>query len=872
MADVTGSPGEFYPPVNTRAFVWGSAVVGLLAACDPDPDGGGDSSSAEPVTSTSLRISTRNVAFMSLTFNSIVPLPPPLPDSITYNVFAEKFNASYKDRANAVADSILEGDDDVVALNEVFSAEAREILVDRLRERYPYYVARIKAYAPHDPGIFPEWLPLPPLPGPDYLVDPLDSGLMLFSRFEFEKLDNGWNDASCAGVSCDYDGINVDGAALTSDEFAFRTFEACSDLDCFASKGVGLVKIAAPHGETYVAFTHMQADVDYNGQFADDRQTQYEEIAEFLEFVVGSNDLLDKRVMMVGDLNTPGESTEWLQTFSPGNPASFFECANNGPCSEPTFMTDAWGFGTSPNDPGYTQGSSNRLDYVLHNSEDGALCMQHAMIAYDTADDGDYFHSDHRPIRADFNASAPWCSPNISSWDPDRRPRELQFGHESCDLDPATPAPPCHQDEVVTPAQGASITHPGSFQWFRITQPGSYVMATYDADKDIDIAFDVYDSRDLSRPIEPVDDEAPLVGVEGTPGVGEQFLLSQPPYYIRTYAAKEDTPDRTVSSIPYVFHAHQNLCRAPNDACVIEPNIVEGYDWPDQSGATLDVADVWFKFRTSGVKSGVLWPGDSEQFDPPLFPTEEFIQEVGLGSASCVQPPVLEEYSTDGQFTLLETLNWAAIEGGGPFDDLDGDLLLDGLYTAPELPGDTAGKLKFYFAHLSRSCTQPATTFLEQRTSLTYFEPHRIKGLKQYDDSGIGEDDTIRFLFTFDAPNPGSSPPCENACQLEYVFDEPDLPHQSADFVYLDEIPTMRGYYVDEFYPNVFEDENGPDKLLDVENYTRNGVTLQWIIGGMSALRSELPAAHGRILFSDSADIDSADYWYEMEYTQRRRR
>ncbi len=807
---------------------------------------------------------------MSLTFRPPVPVLPPLPDSITVDVFAEKFNASYEDRAHAVADSILRGDDDVVALNEVFSDEAREILSERLKDRYPYQVAKIKAYAPDDPGIFPEWLPLPPLPAPDYIVDPLDSGLMLFSRFPFEKLENNWNDAACNGISCDYWGYNVSEFGLSSEEFAFMTYEACSDLDCFSSKGVGLVKIEAPQGPTYVAFTHMQADVDYNMQFAQDREDQYEQIAEFLELVVGPSDLQDGRVMLVGDLNTPGGSTEWFDTFYPGTTPEFFECANNGPCSDPSLLTDAWGFGTSPNDPGYTQGSSNRLDYVLHNSQDGALCMQHTMIAYDTAEEGVDFHSDHRPIRADFNETAPWCSPNIFAWDPDQRPRELQFGVEACDSNPATPAPPCHQDEVVTPTDGAAITHPGSFQWFRITQAGSYVMATYDAEADIDVAFDVYDSRDLSRPIKPIDDEAPLVGVEGLPGVGEQYLLSQPPYYIRTYATTKGAPDRSVSSMPYVFHAHQNLCRSPSDACVIEPNVVRDYQWPDQSGATLDVADVWLKFRTSGVKDGVLWPGDSNQTNPPLFPTEEFIQEASLASYGCLLPPVIEEYSTDGQFSLLDTPAWAETQGGGPFDDADGDGLLDGLYTAPELPGDMAGELKFYFAHLARTCTQEAVTFVEQRTNLTYFQPHKMTGLKQYDDSGIGEDDTIRFMFTFDDPNGDNPTPCENMCQHEFVFDEPDLPHQSADFTYLEGIPTMRGYYVDEIVPNIFEDENGPDQLLEIDSYTRNGIKLQWF--GMHALRSEFASAYGTIYITDSPNIDAADYWYELTYSQRRRR
>ncbi len=858
--------------VTPKVLLHCSAFAILATACDPDPgDGGSDTGGTTEPPTASLRVATWNTALMTLTFNSLVPVPPPLPSSISFNIFAEKFNESYESRANAIADGILATDQDVIALNEVFSDEAREILVDRLSGTYPYYVAKIRAYAPSDPGgALPDWLPLPPLPSDDYLVDPLDSGLMVFSRFPFVPLNNAINDADCLGAACEYWGEGGNSPfGLNSDDFAFVTYEACSDFDCFASKGVGLVQVDAPQGETYVAFTHMQADTSVT--YSADRGEQYEQIEEFLTEVIGPNDLIDARVILTGDLNTPGGTLEWQDTYFPGLSPGFFACGNNGPCSGSTVLTDAWGFETSVNDPGHTQGG-NRLDYMLHNFQDGQLCMQHVMIGYDAADNGIDFHSDHKLVRADFNEAAQWCSPNVAAWDPDQRPLDLEFGEEACDFDAATSAPDCDQDEIINPGAGAMITHPGSYQWFRIEQAGSYVMTTIDADVDVDVAFDVYDSRDLSRPISAVDEDAVLPSPDGAPLTGQQYSLPSPPYYIRTYATANGVPDRTASGIPYTFLAHQNLCRSPTDACVIEPNAVEDYQWPDQSNSTLGVADVWFKFRTSGVKDGALWPGDGNQSDPPRFPTETFIQEASTASSGCVLPPTLEEYSDDGQFTFVQSLPWADVQGGGPFDDLDGDGLLDGSYTAPELPGDTFGELKFYYAHLSRSCPGQVVSFLEQRTTLTYLEPHKVTGLLQYDDSGIGEDDHIRFQFTFDADEAGSSPPCETSCQHAFVFDEPDLPHQSADYTYLDGIPGMSGYYVDWFYPNLFEDEDGADYLLDIDNYSRNGATLDWYLGGLFPLPQEIGAASGVIYVTDTGNLDSADYWYEIEYEQRRRR
>ena len=746
---------------------------------------------------------------MSINVNSLVPPPPGVPSTIVVEPFVEKFNESYADRAHAIADGILAGEHDVVVLNEVFSEEAREILVGRLDSEYPHYISKIGGVAPGDPAsVHPPWLP--ELPIDEYIVDPLDSGLMIFSRFPFVSLSDPPNDADCSDDFCTFEGRNGLLGEVQGNDFAFATYEQCADLDCLASKGIALVRIDTAPRDTWVAFTHMQADVAGREPYEEERRSQYATIRDLMTTVIGESELGTDPVVLVGDLNTPGASEEWQETYVPGASPSFLACGNLPTCMFPTVLTDAFGFETSPDDLGWSQGT-NRLDYVVHNSARGAWCMQHPMLAWEAAEGGVDWHSDHRAVRGDLNASAPFCSPNIAAANPDQRPRELVFGPESCDDDPNTPAEPCHQDEVITPDDGARITFPGSFQWFRISQEGSFVFSTLDAHPEIDVRYDVYDSSDLSRPLSPVDQDVPIGSLDGLAANGDQYLLPSPPYYIRTYAVRNGEPDRTEGNVPYLFVAHQNLCRSPQDACAIEPHIVKNYAWPDQSGALASVSDVWLKFRTSGVKDGALWPGPSTQPDPPRFPSEQFVQQLTPSSWGCLEPPAVEQYSTDGLFVLEEQPDWGEVQGGGPFDDVDEDGRLDGRYFAPELPGETFGEFKPYYLHLQRTCGEPVVSSVEQRTTLTYMEPETITGLLQFDDSGIGEDDLIRLLFTFDAEPAGSSPPCEGSCPAQGVFDEPDLAWQQADFMYLSGIPALRGYYVERFYPNVFEDENGPD-------------------------------------------------------------
>lgn len=83
--------------------------------------------------------------------------------------------------------------------------------------------------------------------------------------------------------------------------------------------------------------------------------------------------------------------------------------------------------------------------------------------------------------------------------------------------------------------------------------------------------------------------------------------------------------------------------------------------------------------------------------------------------------------------------------------------------------------------------------------------------------------------------------------------------------------------YVDRSYPNLFEDENGPDQLLEVDAFTRqattpHATTHDWRPEGLATLPADIAAESGAIFVRDAADFDDADYWCQIDYEQRHRR
>ena len=806
-----------------------------------------------------LRIMTYNTAFMSITAS----LPPPL-GTVDHEPFASVFSGlDYEDRAVKIAEGILRVKPDVVVLNEVFSDTAREELIDQLESTYPHYVSRLRGFTnaqytvaeiPGISDIYSEFA--------QYPVEPLGSGLMIFSQISFRSLGLlVRNDAACADALCQFEGRNA-GHSLNTGEFAFAVFSQCDGLDCLATKGVGLVMLNTPGVPTYVAFTHMQADE--GGEFPGTREQQYHVVRELLTNAASASELANTPVYFLGDINTKGAATdpEWLGRFNPSTASDpFFACGNTPPCAGSldtgALLTDAWGFETSPTDPGRTSAGNNRLDYVVHNNADDLLCMQHVLIPHALAENEEVWYSDHKPVLGDFNQASKWCSPNINAPNPDHAPKLLAFGPTSCDDDPSTmEAPPCHTDEVFGPQDGAQLTHAGSFQWFMIDQAGSYSIKAQSRKSGVDVLFHVYEHTNLSVPIKPFKDLE-------DPDFGWRFRMPFPPYYIRVFAAKNGVPDRTETGVDYDFQVHQHLCRSPRDSCFLTPAVDYPYAWPDQTGATLaSVNKLFFEFKTSGVKSGHLHPDDAA--DPPAaYPLLHLHEEAPIQNVldDCLVGLEVHEYDDDFPPNFVETFQWVEPPADG---DWDADIWPDRRYTAPDLGGDTLNEFKHYHVSMERSCVRFMETRALFETDLTYLKPGRILCEKQYDDSGVGEDDHIRFLFTFDLVGGASSSPCEGNCPYEQSFDEPeDWLGQKPGQDFLGDKSWAKGYYVDRFFPNLFEDEDDEDFRLGILTVADANVPWGSWLGTLDSLALQ---SNGVFTFADNADQGDADYWYEMKY------
>jgi hypothetical protein len=819
-----------------------------------------------PVTDHSLRVATYNTAFLSFTVDLVWPSPDVIvwPNSGKFSHLPD-LDAAGQDRANAVADAILRGDDDVVVLNEVFDAGVRNVLVNRLSGRFPHYVARMAAIpvipaptltALAEMAPFPIHIPdnVPGLGA--YAVEPGDSGLMIFSRHPFLPLapqgaDAPANDALCPASACNFWGAN-NGGPLASNEFAFSRYNACTGVDCFASKGVGLVKIQAPGGDVLVAFTHTQADYEPD-QFPGLRDSQLQQVRALLEGWATPQELLGARVIFAGDFNIVGHdvedvgsASEWSGHFSPlGGGDPFFACGNDQPCDyflgDGKLLTDAWGFETSPADDGYTSvGHPKRIDYLLHNRADGTVCMQHAMIAHDMADAG-VWYSDHLPVRVDLNMVAPWCTPNRYA-PGNQGPKELSFPDTDC----GGPTNPCDQDKSFHPPQ-AQITHAGSFQWFRIDQAGTYSIDIQPDAIGADVAFLVYHESDLSRPIEPVSD---ILGDD----VGLTFAMLEPPYYIRTFAVDgSGAPDRTASGRGYHINFHQHLCREPGDFCYLPPGgIAYPYHWPETNAYT-QLETLYFQFETSGVLGGTLHPAAE------IFPTVKLQQEALTQSLlECLEFMTIEEYDVDlPNLPFVQSFALADYEPPGD-EDLDGHI--DERFVAPDLPGDTIGEQKVYYAVMHRNtaleCTPSFSTDTSMETPLTYFVPGRVQGLKMWNDPDWLKDDHISFFPFFDDPgNPLRANICDVVPCQDFEFDD-DGEH------YLTGVAALQGWYVNELPFEVYDDDEGRMQLHSGAGGPNGGLLplARWEIDVNSWLE-----------YTDDPAPDDADYLYRVNYAKCRR-
>lgn len=226
------------------------------------------------------------------------------------------------ERAHGVADAIESlapaERPHVIAFNEVFDEDGRDVLLSRLSGSYPHIVKKID-----DGGVLE------------------DSGLMLFSSLGFHTLPNG-------------------------EVIQTGFFTDSAGTDAMSNKGFGIVQIGAPAEVTTLVFTHAQAAYTVEDEHRDVRAKQFDQIREAVDNLLGSNQPAWQNVIFVGDLNVRGDSgstsDEWTTLVEQGG-SRLFERLDDGwrtYMHPPDDLTDY--------DPGHTNinyatGARQRLDY-----------------------------------------------------------------------------------------------------------------------------------------------------------------------------------------------------------------------------------------------------------------------------------------------------------------------------------------------------------------------------------------------------------------------------------------------------------------------------------------------------------------------------
>ncbi len=767
----------------------------------------------------SLRLLTYNTAFVSLS-SLLIP-----GGEINPNV--AQWQMEYPERADHIADGILRTDQDVVALNEVFDDKARDQLILRLSARYPYHIDKIDG---------PTNWPLPP-----GILETPDSGLMLFSKYPFVPFSAAASAPFPGGA--DISGVNYVGgqwvgwgddpnevAVLYYDECASTEVEAGSGIytpttDCFAAKAVALVRVATPRGTANIAFTHMQAS--YTATESEEMKTRDHQLGQARQLIVRSltqTQLRNEPVFLMGDLNITGQnqngsqsSAEWKWQFATANNAAsgFFACAG-GTCSyDPStdtgaYMADSWGYETSKDDVGISRpDEQHRLDYILHNQpllEDrGALCLQHIALAYDLGEQsGVQQYSDHLGVRGDFNRGAPFCNPNHA--------KPVTFGSYSSP-----------QDVSFGPGNSALITFPGSMQWFRIDQPGSYSIQVGGPE----VGFDIYSADDLSRPLASYHNE--------TSRWGKKYALPKPPYFIRTYAQNPTTkkPDRTwVGGYTIMFHQHRG--NGPQDAIALTPGNTDTFLWPTGGIVTPD-HKVWYSFYTDTASAGG-------------FPDVQFFQE--STSTDFLQAQHLDLVADTQGYPAI---SWASAPTQP--GDWDNNQWPDRRTSAPHLSGKPSGGAQRYYVRMQRDQLYAGIGMragLRFETNLTYIRPLTLVPAQTADWVGFpsAEDEQINAVFQFDADNLYLS--CTNApCT--------DLGEFHNDFKRsLVNEPALKGSISKALRLELIEDEG--EATVDYLHGEFNDSYIKPNPAWQGGVQNSL------FVWNDNPNPDKASYWYTMYY------
>jgi endonuclease/exonuclease/phosphatase family metal-dependent hydrolase len=502
-----------------------------------------DSPSGKMIPGDSLRIATFNTHLISPVFNK------------------ELFDSSKADAdADLVADVIrhhglnLESFD-VIALNEVWDEDAKKILKDKLAPVFPYHIDKLD----ENTDLLGLSVPIPKAE---------DSGLMLFSRMPFVNFKVG-NPASVTSV-------------------AFRCFAASSGEDALAAKGVGLVVVRHPASRRLyiVAFTHLQNE-DRNV-----RSAQMKEIRALIEQVRDLNPETQRgEVFLLGDLNiegcSPGEQP-WSRPPSEANDQEWKEHFWTTGSYFHYPLYDAWAWTTSAFDRGFTGPSGHsRLDYIVHEREKthpayAVQHIRHIMVGQT--------NSDHGAVVADLNLPSAYCFPRLA-----RRPCiEPQFANEEWDwLQPG---------QLPQAALHGQLRYPGSMQWYRFDDSGTYSIALPKTAYDLGLRTTIYEKHDLSNPVEAYA-KVYTTTIQGQYRpelfVVSKYHLPSAPFFVRV-----SNPTSRTWQGDYSLAVHRHRGTTRDDAILLYPGEV-ALDPKPPTNKPINAEDqIWFELRTDKAHSG----------------------------------------------------------------------------------------------------------------------------------------------------------------------------------------------------------------------------------------------------------------------------
>lgn len=500
----------------------------------------------------------------------------------------DNFHRPAEQRAAVIAAQLLAERPDVIALQEVFDDDAREVFVRELAATYPFYVEYLDTHDELNPN---------ELHG--------DSGLMLFSRFPFLPFET-------APLGGD---VRAFAGGARWNDVKFLEFVDNQGSDWWANKGVGMVKIAGPcERQLVIAFTHLQASYDDDDAAAQAsavaiRASQLRDIRDMLSFDLTSEEQNRVEVYVLGDLNIDANptlvsgstDTEWQTHFDPNRAGDPFFKTN---------VTETWPVEPTRRDVALTEGAGmpgfrdptdgHRFDYVLRRNPPAWMpaCVQHVRVdrAVGVEADGTSL-SDHLPVTASTHRVHDLCSPHSA------RPVALP-------------------DEWI----GGSLDEPGMMQWHRVDQAGSYAIDVFGPD----IGFDVYEAKDISRPLRP---SRPT-----RTDWGWRFAMPEAPFYIRV---RGNTRSAQGS---YALHVHKNQGGHPEDAILLQPAISEAFFMP--SWQLNGENAVWFTFDTDVSDAGQR-PDLALHAFSFSWPFDLFLHELDANrnAVPLPAPPMLAQWS-----------------------------------------------------------------------------------------------------------------------------------------------------------------------------------------------------------------------------------